>query len=89
MNPGLHAGNLFFELGQVVVQTLQLLGRRSEPPPAPAGATARLAAGAVVVSMARACAAALPVTAMPMSVSVPMAVPMAASRYITHDAFLL
>ena len=74
MNPGLHPGDFVFELRQVVVKPLQLLGRRYETPPASAHA-ATVMAHAVESTTAGAMAPTMTVT---------VTAAVALSWYITH-----
>ena len=84
MNPGLHPGDLLFEILQIAMQALQLLGRGHETPPAPAHATAVVAhavvGGAATLAVAAAVAESMPAV---------MAIPVATSWHITHSAYLL
>jgi len=84
MNPGLHPGDLLFEILQIAMQALQLLGRGHETPPAPAIAAAVMA-HAVRAATTRAVVA----PAKTMSITVATAAAVASSWHITHNTYLL
>ena len=84
MNPGFHAGHLFFELVQVPVQALQLFGRRNEPAPAAAAVAAVMPHAVMAHAMVRARGAATGAHDAP-AMPVPAAVAMPSAWHITHS----